>query len=762
MRVSVWVGIVLCVLVGMVQSVAVAQTPLAQPDLDLWSGGIVYTMVGTADGGRIIGGEFTAVGGLPRRNLARLLADGSVDPAWSADVNGPVQHLAVDADGRIYVAGSFSQLGGIPVSQLGRLSAGGQPDVAWVPAPSGGAFGAAISALLVAGPHLYVGGDFSQIGGQSRAGLARFNTVTGALDLSWSPPPWWGGVTQLAADTTHLYVATAAANGFPLIRYPLAGPANQDAGWIPNVNSGVDAIVLDGAGSLYVAGGFTVVQGTSHTGLARLSTAGGAAVDSQWAPTVLGWVGSLRLSGAHVYLAGRFRTSPGQAWSYLSRYAVAGNGTPDAGFAPAVGGGSALVLLSGGIDSMHVGGRFTSISGQSRPALATVSLANGQPTPLATAAEQRLAQVYALMRQTDGGLLVGGRFTRVGTLPRLNLLRLGPDGSPDPSWRVDVDGPPVPYRGAPGDFQFENDPSVAALAQDAEGRVYVGGGFAHVGGQLRANLARLSADGLVDADWNPGANGSVSDLLPDNLGNVYAAGNFTVISGAMRVSLAKLSAAAGATIDPLWRADLDLGSIAAQLLLDGQDSLFVAGNGFASVNGVDCCEGLIKLSASGVGALDPTWSVRATGSGRRVHAIALRGGLLYVAGRFDALFQGGISHDRNSLARVDAQGSGAVDTLWNPSSGMGIGHEISSLAVDSDRVYVSPYYQANRLVSSYSLAGTGEADASWLVSGANYVYTLLASGGRLYAGGNISAANGQPRHGLVALETGALLVDGFE
>ena len=95
MRVSVWVGLVLCVLVGMVQSVAVAQTPLAQPDLDLWSGGIVYTMVGTADGGRIIGGEFTAVGGLPRRNLARLLADGSVDPAWSADVNGPVQHLYI-------------------------------------------------------------------------------------------------------------------------------------------------------------------------------------------------------------------------------------------------------------------------------------------------------------------------------------------------------------------------------------------------------------------------------------------------------------------------------------------------------------------------------------------------------------------------------------------------------------------------------------------------------------------------------------------
>ena len=84
---------------GLPQSTA----PLAQPDLDLWSPGSVNAMVYTADGGRIIGGDFTHVGGLPRRSLARLQPDGIVDPSWSADVAGSVSALAIDSAGRVYL-----------------------------------------------------------------------------------------------------------------------------------------------------------------------------------------------------------------------------------------------------------------------------------------------------------------------------------------------------------------------------------------------------------------------------------------------------------------------------------------------------------------------------------------------------------------------------------------------------------------------------------------------------------------------------------
>lgn len=162
MRVSVWVGMVLWVFLGAVQPAAVAQTPLAQPDLDLWSAGSVETMVHTADGGRIIGGTFTHVGGLPRRNLARLLPDGTVDPAWSADADGSVTALAVDAAGRIYVAGSFSHVAGLARQRLARLQPNGQSD-SWEPAPLSFGSPGQVHALRVVGQQVYVAGRFDLI-----------------------------------------------------------------------------------------------------------------------------------------------------------------------------------------------------------------------------------------------------------------------------------------------------------------------------------------------------------------------------------------------------------------------------------------------------------------------------------------------------------------------------------------------------------------------------------------------------------------------
>lgn len=737
-----------------------AQAPLPQPDLDLWAGGTVYAMAATPDGGRIVGGDFAAVGGLPRRNLARLRADGTVDPTWTADTNGPVRALAMDASGLIYVAGGYTQLAGQSRNALGRLTPAGQLDPGWNPAPMGG-FGADIKSLLVADGRVYVGGEFSQIGGQLRAGLARFDLPGGQLDLGWNPPAWWGGVVQLAADSTHLYVATAATNGVPLIRYPLSGNAVIDPGWVPQINGPLTAVAIAAPGAIVVAGEFALVQGASRSRLARLSTAVGASVDPQWQPDIDGWVGSLEVAGGSVYAGGRFHLGGEPSWRHLAKYSSSGTGALDPGFAPIVRGGTPLTLLVAG-GNLHVGGSFTSVSGELRPALATVSSFTGEPMLPATVAESRSAQVNALLRLADGSLLVGGRFTRIGAFPRLNLARLAPGGNLDDGWRLDLDGQPVPYVAAPGNATFDFPPAVHTLEKDATGQIYVGGAFDLVGGQSRTNLARFNGIGQVDSGWNPAPNGIVRDLQVDNLGFVHVAGNFSSIGSVARISLARLSAAAGAAVDPQWQANLNLGATAEQLLLDGLGSLFVAGNGFDAVNGVQCCEGVIKLAAGGSGALDPVWNVRLTGSGRRARAIALDAGYLYIAGRFDGVFQGGSGHSRNALARVDAQGSGTLDPIWNPADTAGFGNEISALAVDATRVYVSPQYQLNRLVSAYSISGTGPAEAGWSVDGESHVSTLLLVGTRLYAGGSFTSVNGHARQSLAAFATDSLYADGFE
>jgi len=57
-------------------------------------------------------------------------------------------------------------------------------------------------------------------------------------------------------------------------------------------------------------------------------------------------------------------------------------------------------------------------------------------------------------------------------------------------------------------FTFTNgaNSNVYSLAAQADGKILVGGAFANLGGQARANLGRLNADGSLDAD---GAAGSI-------------------------------------------------------------------------------------------------------------------------------------------------------------------------------------------------------------------------------------------------------------
>ena len=53
---------------------------------------------------------------------------------------------------------------------------------------------------------------------------------------------------------------------------------------------------------------------------------------------------------------------------------------------------------------------------------------------------------------------------------------------------------------------------VSALALQHDGKVLLGGSFTTVNGQLRNRIARLNADGSLDATFNPDANNTVLAL----------------------------------------------------------------------------------------------------------------------------------------------------------------------------------------------------------------------------------------------------------
>ncbi len=324
--------------------------------------------------------------------------------------------------------------------------------------------------------------------------------------------------------------------------------------------------------------------------------------------------------------------------------------------------------------------------------------------------------VKAVVRQADGGVVFGGQFTTVNGVPRLNLARLLPNGTLDQEWHPSVNG------------------RVEALVVDSNGAVYVGGSFSEVGGTTRSNLAKLtgSGSGTVDPTWDPHPTSNVSALAVDADGFVYAGGGFHQIGGAARNYIAKLFATGTGAADPNWNPSAD--SLVNALVVDGAN---VYCGGYFSTVGGQQRQRLAKLSSSGTGAANAVWNpgIEVTPSGASVTTLALSGdGSLFVGGNFESV--GGSL--RRNLMKLSLTGSGALDANWNPSPDKGV----NALVVDGSSLYVGGRFasiggqQRNNLAKVAS-SGVAATDAGWNPSPNSPISVLTSDGaGGVIVGGS--------------------------
>jgi uncharacterized delta-60 repeat protein len=78
------------------------------------------------DGNILMGGNFTTVNGVTRNGLARLYSDGSLDPDFNPNVttsygSGEVYSIALQPDGNILIGGYFTAVGGVPRYSFARI-----------------------------------------------------------------------------------------------------------------------------------------------------------------------------------------------------------------------------------------------------------------------------------------------------------------------------------------------------------------------------------------------------------------------------------------------------------------------------------------------------------------------------------------------------------------------------------------------------------------------------------------------------------------
>jgi trimeric autotransporter adhesin len=307
-----------------------------------------------------LGGSFTTVGGQPHAGLAALDASsGQVVAAWQADVVGRVAALAPSADGStLFVGGEFTSVGGVGRTNLAAVRADTGAVTAWNPGAN-----RVVQALAASPSRVYVGGKFARVGGVARAKLAAVDPTTGVVDRGFTPnPDQWVAALRLSADGQRLYAA-----GF-----------------------------------------FTAIGGVSQRYLAALSPATGAS--GAWRPSLSCPAYALDVTGAAVYVA------CGGSGGSVVAFTVTGDAQL---WVLRTDGNLHAVAFLG--DAVYLGGHFTTAGGAARKKGAAVDAATGALTSWNPSFNSTFG-VFAMLA-VDGRLWAGGDFTRVAATRQAYVCR---------------------------------------------------------------------------------------------------------------------------------------------------------------------------------------------------------------------------------------------------------------------------------------------------------------------------------------------------
>ncbi len=520
------------------------------------------------DGRILLGGSFGTLDGQPRHNIARLNADGTVDPSFNPGADGQVCSLVAQANGQILVGGAFQTLGGQPRSYLGRLNPDGTADTLFNPGVDGW-----VQALAVqADGNVLVAGSFQTLAGADRLGLGRLvstETATQALSYDGSTITWLRGGSSPEVWRTQFEVSTDGVNltllgegsrvpgGWQLAGASVppstalvalgfvAGGECDDSGWYVEASIG-RAVFIDlpasrtnsattiatfnavasGSGPLafrWLKDGAPLADGGNVSGAQTTALALGDVLHADtgnYGVVVSNAFGSVTSTAATLtVIEPEISTQPASQSVKLGQsaaFAVKAAGTPPFTYqwwkdGVELAGGTKSSLALTNASAASAGNYWVVVSG---PYGSVTSAVAGLTVNLATldsAFQPWHGNVYALALQPDGKILTGYSAA---------LQRLNADGTLDGGFSASAAG--------------ENE-TVHALAVQADGKILVGGSFTKLDGHALSAIGRLNSDGTLDTQFDPAPtadpNPAVNTLALEPDGELLAAGNFNTLAG---------------------------------------------------------------------------------------------------------------------------------------------------------------------------------------------------------------------------------------
>lgn len=679
---------------------------------ELWvTDGPVYSL---AQSGNTLyaGGVFQRVGPATGTFAVSDPATGAAQSGW-ARVTGGIRSIVPDGSGGWYIGGDITQVGSVVRKGIAHILADKTVDPNFAPDSDG-----TIYTMARNGSVLYVGGEFSFIGGKNRENIAAIDTATGSA-TSWDPGAN-GSVRSLVLDSTASVLFAggefSGANSFGgQARNRLAAvdlPAGTVNAWNPGATGTVFALGVYPPPDLGPT--MSIIVGGSFNGAASLA---GAARDflgavSAAAPgIIIGWptaypdstvrtVASVIQGGINgVYLGGDF-THIGLTVRNNAALVAAG-GALSAVWDPAPDARVESVFVKGA--AVYIGGNFSSVTGgATQRGIAAYDVVSGA----LTAFNPSIGGDVSAFASDGTSLAFGGEFVSTGMVNRQGFAAFDLSTGQATSLNVAIPG------------------LVSAIAPVGD-KIYIGGAFGSVGGQVRTSLAAIDSSGAVQAfdgnllgvAWSLKASGNT----------LYVCGAFNNILGDVRNNLAAIDTSTGTLTS--WNPNPD--NQCKSLAIDSSGTIY-AGGYFSTFAGPVTRTFLAAIDAAGSVT---SWDPAPNGV---VETVLTEGDYIYAGGTFTGI--GG--KPRRFLAQFN-RSNGAV-TTWDPQpSSMP-----NTLVAFNGRIIAGGYFTAIGQALRYGIAAldpvTGFADEWNPMLMSPLVQTISASSNRVIAGGFFNSTNFAP------------------
>lgn len=684
----------------------------------------ITLLLGQPDGRVLVGGDLSSFAGQACGKMARLLADGTLDPTFNRNLDAWPGCATLQADGKVIISGGFTSVMGVPRNRIARLHADGTLDAALdgnITVASTYSTGVTCTSIQPDGKIL-VAGDFSSVGGIERRYLALLAndsaaeqqltmTANGRIDWqrggsapevsavrleSWNGTQWSSHpVERIAGGWSATAGGTVIGSWVRASGWVASGHQAGSGAWIEQIGgapaTSAPALLVEHSGSRLRDGFDVVAFGTcsqpgSLSETLTLRNAGTAPLESI----------ACRIAGAHpddFTVQGSVPSSlqPGEETQLTVRFSPRANGRRSGSLeitSNEVGSSPHVVGLVGA--GIHHDSGFTPV----------ITGTVNQSVPLA-----------------DGRILIAGSFTEVGGLPIASLARLHPNGSPDPTFNPKVNG------------------TVDSVHVLADGRILIGGTIYGVGAFTRNRIARLDANGAVDPDFAPVFSG-VTCIQPQPDGKLLVGGSFTTANGVTRNRLARLHA--DGTLDATF--DPNLNGSVESLALQADGRILVSGS-FTTVGGITRNR-IARIGADGV--LDAGFNPNANSAVS--FALPLPDGKILIGGSFSTI--GTTAQAR--LARLAADGT--LDASFSPT----LNGQVTTAALQADgRLLVGgSFWDINGVRRPYivRLNPDGSLDSGFNPISDNQIAGLsLQSDGAILASGSFTTIGDVARAGFARL-----------